>query len=217
VKQKLRTLEELEKTWWWRHKGTRHDEPGGTDWSLVEESARNYELLRRSPSGKQFKKTFPQLIPDEKRIIFNLWRNWEKGTYRHVRDRKLFGEKGWTPIYENQHRQWNLRLEDKKLTDEFIREIRLLREIQKIPTPRRNKGEKRRGVSWKLVEMLDRKLNRIGSFDGSERHTLSDARKRAGEYCIQYEHALAEWLKGSANPDSEVEKPDGDYGTAHAF
>lgn len=201
----MRTLEELEKTWWWRRKGTRHDEPGGTDWPVVEECARNYELLRRSPRGNQFKKTFPQLIPDEKRIIYGLWMIEAQRAFRIVRDPKLFGEKGWMPIYENQHWQWNLRLEDKKLTDEFIREIRLSREIQKIPTPRRNKGEKRRGVSWKLVEVLDRKLNRIGSFDGSERHTLSDARKRAREYCIQYEHALAEWLKEAKNSGSDTD------------
>ena len=164
MKQKLRTLKELEKTWWWRRKGKRRDEPGGTDWPLVEESARNYELLRRSPRGKQFTKTYKELIPDEKRIIFGLWMKEAQNTYRIVRDPKQFGEKGWTPIYENQHRQWNLRLVDKKLIEEFIKEIRTLRKIQKIRTPRRNKGEKRRGVSWKLVEVLDRNLKRHWQF-----------------------------------------------------
>ena len=210
MNQKLLTLKELRKTWWWKRRGTRHDEPGGTDWPLVEESARNYELLRRSPRGIQFVKTFPKLIPDEKKIIFGLWMIKAHGAYRIVRDHKLFAEKGWTPVYENQHRQWNLRMADKPLMEEFIKEIRTLRKIQKIRSPRRNKGEKRRGVSWKLVEILDRKKNGIGRFGDSERHTLSDARERAKKFCIQYKRALTKWHKGGAKSDSDPHIEDND-------
>jgi hypothetical protein len=46
---------------------------------------------------------------------------------------------------------------------------------------------------------------------------LSDARQRAKKFCIQYKRALAVWHKGTANPDPDFEKPDGSYGTAHAF
>ena len=118
---------------------------------MAEEAARNYELMRRSAKGKQFNQTYLELSREGKTIVAKLWVNWAQAPYRMVVNRSQFDETGWTPIYENQHRQWNLRLSDKKLMDEFIREIKVLREIQKIPTPRRNKGKKHRGVSWKLI------------------------------------------------------------------
>jgi hypothetical protein len=37
-----------------------------------------------------------------------------------------FEEKGWSPLYENQHRQWNLRLAPSELVKEFVREIKTL-------------------------------------------------------------------------------------------
>ena len=104
-----------------------------------------------------------------------------------------------------------------RLMDEFIREIKVLRKIQKIRISHGNTGKKPRGVSWKLVEVLDRKQNGIGKFGDSERHTLSEARKGAEKYCLQNKRALAEWHKGAANAESDIEKPDGDYGTSYAF
>lgn len=124
-----------------------------------------------------------------------------------VNDRKPFSEKGWTPVYEHQHRQWNLRMADKTLLDEFIREIRLLRRIQKVRANHVLKGKKFRGVSWKLVEMLDRKQNGIGKLTDSERHTASDAQRRADQYCREYRHALAKLNKAGLNPGFVPENP----------
>jgi hypothetical protein len=199
MKQKSLTLEELAKSWWWNREDIHRDGVTGVDWPLVKEAARNYELMRRSPKGKQFTQTYLELDREGRSIVHTLWPNWSHSIYRFVRDHNQFTETGWTPIYENQFRQWNLRLADKKLTDEFIREIRLLREIQKIPVPRRNRRENHRGASWKLIEILDRKQNGIGKFNDSERHTLTEAQRRAEKYFVEYERALDDW-KNDPNP-----------------
>jgi hypothetical protein len=116
---------------------------------------------------------------------------------------------------QSQHRQWNLRMADKHLIEAFISEIRLLRQFQNIPNPHPNKGKKYRGVSWKYIELLDLKKNRLGRFDDGERHTLSEGRRLAKRYFVQYEQALAEWNKNIPSPDSgnEDEDPDDSYGT----
>jgi hypothetical protein len=144
---------------------------------------------------------------ESRTIIAKLWVNWAQWTHRLVTHSSQFKEIGWTPVYENQRIQWNLRLTDKKLMDEFIREIRILRKIQKIPTPRRNKGEKHRGVSWKLVEILDRKQNSIGILNASERHTASVAQRRAEKYFVEYERALDQW-HNNPNPAFITEEAD---------
>jgi len=213
METKLHTLKELRKSWWWKRKEIRCEGVRGVDWPLVKEAARNYELLRRSTKGKQFTKTYPELDRESRTIIAKLWVNWPQAPYRLYAKPSQYNEVGWTPFYENQHRQWNLRLTDKKLIDDFIREIRLLREIQKIPTPRRNKGEKHRGVSWRLVEVLDRKQNGIGKLTASERHTASVAQKRAEKYFVEYERALAKWHEGVSSPEHEPEEEENSYGT----
>jgi hypothetical protein len=175
-------------------------------WPTAEEAARNYELMRRSENGKQFIRTYLELDRESRTIIAKLWVNWPQAPYRFAADTSQFDEIGWTRFYESQRTQWNLRLPDKKLADEFIRQIRVWREIQKIPTPIRNKGAKHRGVSWKYIEVLDRKQNGIGKINDSERHTLTEAKRRAEKYFIEYERALTEWKKGTLNPDSEIEE-----------
>jgi hypothetical protein len=208
MNDKLLSLKDIEKSWWWNRKEILRELARKVDWPLVEESARNYELMRRSSKGKQFAKTYLELIPDEKQIVHILWVNWGQAVRREAIRREQYDENGWTPFYETEHRQWNLRVADKKLIDEFIREIRLLREIQKIPAPRRNKGEKHRGVSWKLIEVLERKQSGIGKFNASQRHTLSDAKRRAEKYVAEYERALAKWHEGSSSPDFDIEETD---------
>jgi hypothetical protein len=202
------TLKELRKNWWWKRKEIRRNGVRGVDWPLVKEAARNYELMRRSTNGKKFTKTYPELDRETKTLIAKLWVNWAQAPYRLVTDRSQHNEIGWTPFYEYQRIQWNLRLTEKKLIDVFIREIRLLQEIQKISKPRRNKGEKHRGVSWKLVEVLDRKQNGIGKLNGSERHTASVAQKQAEKYFVEYERALAKLHEGVSSPDSDIEETD---------
>jgi len=200
MKDKLFSLKEIRKNWWWKRKEIRRDGVRGVDWPLVKEAARNYELMRRSKNGKQFTQTYLELCREEKIIVHTLWVNNGQGAYRFVTDRNSFAEKGWTPIYENQHRQWSLRLADILLQREFISEIRTLREIQKIRPKHPLKGQKYRGASWRLIELLDRKQNGIGKFNASQRHTLSVARRQAEKYFVEYKRAFAKWRKHSQKP-----------------
>ena len=207
MKDKLLSLKGIRKNWWWRRKEILRDVVRTVDWPAVEEAARNYELMRRSKNGKQFTQTYLELCREEKTILHTLWVNRSRVVFRVANHRQQYNEKGWTPVYETEHRQWNLRLADKKLIDEFIREIRTLREIQKISAPSRNKGEKHRGVSWKLIEVLDCKQNGVGKLNHSHRHTLSEAQRRAEKYFAEYERALDQW-RNSSNPAFTIEEPD---------
>lgn len=207
METKLHTLKELRKSWWWKRKEIRRDGVRGVDWPLVKEAARNYELMRRSTKGKQFTKTYPELDNESKKIIAILWVNWPQAPYRLYANPSQYNEVGWTPFYENQKIQWNLRLTNKKLTDAFIMQIKIWRKIQKIRKPRRNKGENHRGVSWKLVEVLDRKQNGVGKFTPSEHHTLTKARRKAKRCFREYKRALDEW-NSHINPASIIEEDD---------
>jgi hypothetical protein len=82
----LATLEELSKHWWWNRVEIRREGVRGVDWPLVEEAARNYELMRRSLKGKQFTQTYLELGPEEKTIVHKLWVNWAQQAYRPVYD-----------------------------------------------------------------------------------------------------------------------------------
>jgi len=196
---------ELQKSWWWRQKEIRRNGVNGVDWPAAEIAARNYELLRRSPAGKGFDKSYLQLSRDELMVIHALWVTPTKRPYRYAFNRKEYQEKGWTPIFENQHRQWNLRLADKTLIVEFIREIRLLRKIQKIRPQHPLKGQKYRGVSWRYIEILDRMASAYKKpFSASDRHMASVARRDAIKYANQYKRALAEW-RNAPNPLAKFE------------
>lgn len=185
------SLKDLRKGWWWHRREIRRDGVRGVDWPAAEEAARNYELMRRSARGRQFVKTYLELIPDERAVLHTLWATWEKPRYRFATRREQYEEIGWTLIYENQPRQWNLRLADKHLIDAFIGEMRILRKIQKIRPPHPLKGKKYRGVSWKLVEILDIKQNAVRTLNDSERHTLHTAQRLAQKYFNEYRRALA--------------------------
>jgi hypothetical protein len=64
--------------WWWNRPEIRRKGVNGVRWNAVEEAARNYELLRRSPNGKQFSKSYLELDLNERTLIHVLWGNWEK-------------------------------------------------------------------------------------------------------------------------------------------
>lgn len=66
-----------------------------------------------------------------------------------------------------------------------------MRKIQKIRAPHPLKGKKYRGVSWKLVEILDIKQNGVKTLNDSERHTLHIAQRLAKKYFNEYRRALA--------------------------
>jgi hypothetical protein len=148
-----------------------------------------------SPKGRKFKQTYLELDVRKRMLVGRLWANWPQAPFRLVWDQSKFNEIGWTPYYEHQRIQWNLKVSEGVLIKEFISNIRTLRTIQKLPDPPHgNKGKKSRGVSWKLIEALDRNQNDIGQLDGGDRHKASDARKQAAKNFVEYERALAEWL-----------------------
>jgi hypothetical protein len=191
MRKKLLSLNEIEKTWWWRREEIQKNGVPGVDWKRVEEAARNYELLCRWPDRTKFTQNYLSLDPEQKTIVHVLWMDTDDLPYRYVWNPEQFEEKGWTPIYEHQRRQWNLNVAERILIKEFIREIRTLRKIQKIPARHWNKGKKHRGVSWNLVECLDLNLHKIGGLDDSQRHTASEAKKKAKQFAAEYERALA--------------------------
>lgn len=198
MKQKLASLTEIRKNWWWKQREILRVLMRKVDWPVVEEAARNYELMRRSLNGTQFTQCYWELNRDSKTIVHTLWVNWGQAFRREAIRREQYNEKGWTPFYETEHRQWNLRAADSELMKQFIGEIRTLRKIHGVCAKHPLKGKKFRGVSWKMIEVLDRKQNGIGKFNGSQRHTISDARRRAEKCFIQYKRALAKHKK---NPD----------------
>lgn len=201
MKSKLLTLKELKGSWWWRDKEKRQKIAREVDWNNVKEAARNYELLRRSLKGKKFTRSYLELTPDERTIIHVLWM-YRYPYFERFAEPSQYQERGWMPIYPNQVKQWNLRLADSLLAKEFIRQIRLNRKIQKVRAKHPLKGQKYRGVSWKLVEILDRNLNKIGKLNASQRHSASTARRMAEKLVLEYKRALAR-EKRKPNPLSE--------------
>jgi hypothetical protein len=154
MKDKSLKRDEIEKSWWWRHEDILKNGAPGVDWERVEEAARNYELLRRWPDGAKFTPNYLTLDPEQKTIIHVLWINNHDLPNRYVWNPEQHEEKGWTPIIENRRRQWNLNAPDKVLLNEFMREIRTLREIQKIPDRHWNKGKKTSSRFMELCGMF---------------------------------------------------------------
>ncbi len=192
---KNKSVKQIERNWWWKQREILRNVKKSVDWPAVEEAARNYELMRRSPKGKHFTHAYWELSRGEKTVVHTLWTNGSQAACREAIRREQYNEKGWTPFYENEHRQWNLRLADNLLIKEFIKEIRILREIQKIRPQHPLKGKKFRGVSWQLIELLDLKQNGTGKFSDSQRHTLTDARRRAKKSFVEYKRAVTEHKK----------------------
>jgi len=79
-----------------------------------------------------------------------------------------------------------LNFPDSLLNADLIREINILREIQKIPAPTSNKGKKHRGISWKIIELFDRKQNKLAPLM-KVNVTISVAKKRCCQYFAEFE------------------------------
>jgi hypothetical protein len=205
MNRKRPALKEFQKSWWWNREDIRRNGVEGVTWPIVEIAARNYEIMRRLPEGKQYASTYLELNGEDKMIVHQLWVTWEDHPMRTAFSPKDYLETGWTPVSEGVHRQWNLRLADKTLIDAFIKEIRQIRESQKIIPKHPNKGKKNRGVSWRYVELLDCEASRDGEpLNGADRHMVSEARKMGARYAKEYREALAEW-KNRPNPWAALE------------
>jgi hypothetical protein len=109
------TLAKLQKSWWWNREDVRRNGVEGVTWPAVEIAARNYEVMRRSPDGKQYSSTYLEINFVQNMIIQQLWVTWNEYPMRTDHSPKDYLVPGWTPISEGVHRQWNLRVADKTL------------------------------------------------------------------------------------------------------
>jgi hypothetical protein len=197
MKKKSLTIEELrEKVWWWGWKEFQDGVPG-VHWELAEKTARNYELMRRSPKGAKFKKSYSNLNPNERAFLYVLWSEKTAQPYRFANNAEQYNEIGWTPVSTNPPRQWNLKLPDSVLSKIFLKEIRFDREIQKILPEHALKGKAHRGISWSYIELLDRQKNGHGRFTDGERHMASDGKKMATKFFNEFDRALNDWKRSA--------------------
>jgi hypothetical protein len=194
MRKKLLTLEYLrEKVWWWQREEIRRDGVPGVVWDgLTKEAARNYELMRRAPGAKKFKKSYLELNRDERTLVHVLWCNWPMQACRYAMNKSQFNEKGWTPVFPNPPVQWNLKLADTVLSKAFLRDIQIARQIQGILPIHPLTGTNQNPVSWRYIEILDCVAARIGVLNDSDRHSKSMARKLSIQFLNQFQPALTE-------------------------
>ena len=86
------------------------------------------------------------------------------------------------------HTAWNLRASPETLRREFLAHIEAARKHAGIATPRRNKDNYHRGVSWNQVELME---TRTGLTDTQRSH-LSQARKKAQQLKGKFLQAWSE-------------------------
>jgi hypothetical protein len=202
MKNKSPTLKEIEKGWWWKREDIIQNGVSGVDWEVVKDAARNYELMRRAPEAilPFSKQPYLELGGEMQMLVHQVWVKWEHPCRYAIRTGQ-YEETGWTPVYENQHTQWNLRLPDNVLAVEFIRQIRNFRGAQNIQIGHSLKGKKNRSASWNYIELLDRMACADKTpFTASERHMLSKARRLATKYAREFNQAYEEWKNRPSDP-----------------
>ncbi len=187
MKDKLLTLKELEKTWWWKHKENR-PEIERLKIHGYELAARNYELMRRSPNAGEYRQNYLELNRENKTVAGIAWANPLEMPNRNVFDIQKQEEIGWTSA--RPHYQWNLRLSDRALTKAFLFYIKQHRNVQQIFSSKSPKEKKNRPPSWKYVEFLDMKRNGIGGMDDSQRGMASKAEAMAAQFLSEFKIAL---------------------------
>lgn len=162
MKKKLLTLNELKETvWWWEHKENDDEMERLKTFGYIL-AARNYELMRRSPRSP-FKQTYLKLDRETKTTVSMAWGNPNDFPYRQVFDLQKQEEIGWTS--PRPHIQWNIQLSDRDLKKAFMDYISRHRNVQKITRNSSIKGKKNRPPSWKFIEHLDKKRNKIAGYD----------------------------------------------------
>jgi hypothetical protein len=201
MKKKPLTLKELKKTWWWRRRDHRNPRKGfkprefdrnQTD-RVIERVAHNYELMRRCPKAKGFPNTYLELDRETKTIAYTLWATLPGSAYRFAFVPQMHKERGWTDT--DPKIQWNLRLPDGTLTAQFIKYINLWRRFQNVRHKHSVNGQINAKISWREIEILDRKQNRIGVLDSSERHTAGVALEKAAQFLVEFKQARSKHLK----------------------
>lgn len=216
------TLKELKKSWWWRirdyrnpRKGFRRSEiPWYHSDRVIERVAHNYELMRRCPEAKGFKPFLKfyksdqnimmanQLDRETATMIYFIWALLPEDAYRFAFDQKMEKERGWTNA--DPRIQWNLRLTDGALTKQFIKYINGWRRSQKVHRKRYAQGHINAKISWREIEILDRNQNHIGILNDSERHTASEALKKAAQHFIEFKRGRRKFLRRKKTPFDEL-------------
>ena len=175
MKQKLRTLKQLEKNWWWKRP---ENFPKLENIRLFgyELAARNYELMRRAPNALKFSQNYLELNREDKTTASIAWTKPNEFPYRQIFDPQK-REIGWSNPHP--HVQWNLRLSERTLKKAFWDYIIQQRKSQNLSEKYSAKGKKNRPPTWQYVELLDQQQNKIGNMGDSERGMASKAEQMA--------------------------------------
>jgi len=195
VSAALQHLEELKKHWWWKQNEVLKKVAASVTWDKVKDAARNYELMRRAPEALERCRNTPysELAGEIQMLVHRLWVRWEQ-PYRYADTRRDYEESGWSPIYDQQHIQWNLRLPDSLLKKAFVEQLERWRAGQNIPVEPALTGRKNRAASWNYIEFLDRANAGEGkSLNSSQRHMVSEARRKASQYAKEFNQAFEDW------------------------
>lgn len=162
--------------WWWRSIGTPDwDGIAGGGWpvafkSWYERSAFLYELNARLNGKFEFQKPWTFIGRDKHDILARRWPHDDS-----LRIASTSGAdnppEGFTAYMGRE--AFNLRLPNDTLAKTFLSFIERERRRLKIPNPPRNKGQNRRGLSWRPIELLDIKRLQLRPLEDGERSQLS--------------------------------------------
>jgi hypothetical protein len=173
--------------WWWR--------PGAThrpfDFNSKNSLAFNYELVKRVYRSERFV-PFYALKVHHLSIIWPLSDDpLQQPVSRETYDLNRQKESGWT--VPNPILQWNLKASKRALHAAFDLFIQQQRDLQNIPKPRPNAGERRKPLSWRWPELMDLADLNVCKLDDSERSKLSVARKVANQKAEKFANIIDEY------------------------
>ncbi len=159
--------------WWWRLGATHRP----LDFNFKNSLAFNYELVRREYRNERFV-PFHALKVQHFSVIWPLSDDpLQQPVFRETYDTNRQKESGWTA--PKPCLQWNLNASKNALNRAFGLFIQQQRDLQNIPEPRPNAGERRKPLSWLWLELMDLADLNIRKLDDNERGKLSAARKIA--------------------------------------
>jgi hypothetical protein len=194
MKTKLLTLRELEENVWWWKRDENRTELERIKLFGFEVSARNYELMRRSKDAGEYRQNYLDLDRENKTTTAVAWANPKMLPKRQVFDLRKQEEIGWTSAQP--HFQWNLQLSNRVLKKAFQEYIDWQRKHQNISGEFSLKGKKgNRPDSWRYIEHLDMKRNKIKDMGDSERGMASKAEEMAAQYLSEFKIAIIEKSK----------------------
>jgi len=163
-------------------------------WEAIRDAIRNFELARRAPEAlEQYAKTpFPRLSREPYNLVYTTWVK-RRDVWRYAQRVSDREEIGWSPAYENQHVQWNLRLPDCVLIEEFKKQIHVFRGSRNIEVSHAMTCRNSRAAGWKYIELLDRSKCKDND-EPLDHSMLSKAKKMAAKYAKELNQAYEKWI-----------------------